>query len=147
MDVHRDFLYIMEYAPQIPARTTVSYLLPAGEWLIKSTNEDGETLEKAVDAPKALKATTVIKSSLVHERRWRNAGKGCRCAEGFEGDNCDKIVSCKNGELANGRCICAEGWKGELCERKCIPNQTCAGTKTVVAAGTLLLLIFSLLLR
>jgi len=59
-----------------------------------------------------------------HERRWRNAGKGCRCADGFEGDNCDKIVFCKNGELANGRCICIEGYKGELCERKCIPNQT-----------------------
>ena len=61
---------------------------------------------------------------LEHERRWKNSGKSCRCAEGFEGDNCDKIVFCKNGEFANGRCICAEGWKGELCERKCIPNQT-----------------------
>ncbi|KAI1704101.1 EGF-like domain-containing protein C02B10.3 [Ditylenchus destructor] len=64
-----------------------------------------------------------------HERRWRNAHDHCKCADGFEGENCDKIVFCKNGELSGGRCECAEGWKGELCERKCIPNQTCAAAR------------------
>uniref|UniRef100_A0A915D0R5 EGF-like domain-containing protein n=1 Tax=Ditylenchus dipsaci TaxID=166011 RepID=A0A915D0R5_9BILA len=47
-----------------------------------------------------------------HERRWRNANNDhCKCADGFQGENCDKIVFCKNGELVGGRCQCAEALK------------------------------------
>lgn len=42
---------------------------------------------------------------LEHEKRWRNAGDRCRCADEYEGDNCDKIIKCKNdGEIVEGRC-------------------------------------------
>ncbi|KAL3118947.1 hypothetical protein niasHT_003730 [Heterodera trifolii] len=61
-----------------------------------------------------------------NERRWRNSGEHCRCADNYEGTNCETVVSCQNGELVGGRCQCAEGWKGEVCDRKCIPNQTCS---------------------
>uniref|UniRef100_A0A183BQ93 EGF-like domain-containing protein n=1 Tax=Globodera pallida TaxID=36090 RepID=A0A183BQ93_GLOPA len=61
-----------------------------------------------------------------NERRWRNAGEHCRCADNYEGTNCETVVSCQNGEFVAERCQCAEGWKGEVCDRKCIPNQTCS---------------------
>lgn len=39
-----------------------------------------------------------------HERRWRNAGDKCRCADEYEGDNCDKVIKCRNdGEIVDGR--------------------------------------------
>ncbi|VDK45634.1 unnamed protein product [Anisakis simplex] len=39
-----------------------------------------------------------------HERRWRNARDKCRCADEYDGENCDKVVACKNdGELIDGR--------------------------------------------
>jgi len=66
------------------------------------------------------------KTSKDHERRWRNAGDKCICADGFTGDDCETITKCKNGELKSNRCICPEGWKGELCERECKPGVTCA---------------------
>uniref|UniRef100_A0A1I8A9M3 EGF-like domain-containing protein n=1 Tax=Steinernema glaseri TaxID=37863 RepID=A0A1I8A9M3_9BILA len=74
-----------------------------------------------------------------HERRWRNAGDTCRCAEGYAGDNCDQIVHCKHGTLSGGRCECPEGWKGELCEKKCIPNQTCFAPSLALSSVLLLL--------
>jgi hypothetical protein len=61
-----------------------------------------------------------------HDRRWKNAGDHCECADGYEGEDCDIITKCKNGELKNNRCVCAEGWKGELCDRECKAGQTCA---------------------
>lgn len=80
-------------------------------------------------------------ASREHERRWKNAVDHCKCADGFEGENCDRIVFCKNGELVRGRCQCAEGFKGEICERKCTPNQTCSGSRSMLAVGLLLLTI------
>ncbi|TMS38054.1 hypothetical protein L596_004863 [Steinernema carpocapsae] len=74
-----------------------------------------------------------------HERRWRNNGDRCSCADGYKGDNCDEITRCRHGTLSGGRCSCEEGYKGELCEKKCVPNQTCDAT-TVFASALLLLL-------
>ncbi|CAG9534802.1 unnamed protein product [Cercopithifilaria johnstoni] len=65
-------------------------------------------------------------ASKEHERRWRNAGDKCRCADEYEGDNCDKIIKCRNdGEIVDGRCNCKESFYGEICEKKCPENQTC----------------------
>ncbi|VDN02299.1 unnamed protein product [Thelazia callipaeda] len=56
-------------------------------------------------APKGQRAQNILmKIYLKLERRWRNAGDRCRCADEYEGDNCDKIVKCKNdGDLVDGR--------------------------------------------
>lgn len=78
-----------------------------------------------------------------HERRWRNAGDHCECADNYEGDQCERIVSCQNGELVGGSCQCAEGWKGEVCDRKCIIGQTC-GVASASASLTPLGLMLSI---
>ncbi|KHN84456.1 EGF-like domain-containing protein C02B10.3 [Toxocara canis] len=60
-----------------------------------------------------------------HERRWRNARDRCRCADEYDGDNCDKVIACKNdGEVIDGRCECKDSFYGEVCEKKCPVGQT-----------------------
>jgi len=71
------------------------------------------------------------KTDKEHERRWRNAVTVCACGDGYDGDNCDQAMFCKNGgELVKSRCQCKEGFYGELCEKKCRGNVPCSATRT-----------------
>ena len=46
---------------------------------------------------------STLHNFLGYDRRWKNAVDHCECADGYDGDDCDVITKCKNGELKSNR--------------------------------------------
>jgi hypothetical protein len=55
-------------------------------------------------------------------------GYTCECAEGYEGERCERVSACLNGGVSthsfNGEwgCACVIGWEGDYCETETIPD-------------------------
>lgn len=56
----------------------------------------------------------------------------CFCYPGFEGTNCEALVSCpvecgRHGSCVSGRCVCELGWSGESCADRDVADERQSG--------------------